>query len=68
MRPVDRGPDPGPFTRFQDAAPHLVTRIGDYCSYCERQIETCLAVEHIRPKKPVPTLELTWTNFFVGLL
>lgn len=66
MRPVDRGADPGPFTDYRQAAPFLMQRLGDYCSYCERQIETNIAVEHIRPKDPVPGLALTWTNFLLG--
>lgn len=40
--------------------------MGDYCSYCERQIETHLAVEHVQPKDPVPALRNEWTNFLLG--
>jgi hypothetical protein len=44
----------------------LMERLGSYCSYCERQIETHLAVEHIKPKDLNPTLALTWENFLLA--
>lgn len=77
MRPVTRGaipngPDgqPRQFASYGDAGPELQKRLGDYCSYCERQIETHLAVEHIRPKKPGgaahPGRLLDWDNFLLG--
>ena len=66
MRPVERGADPGPFTDYKHAAPHLRLRLGDYCSYCERQIETHLAVEHLRPKSHDPGLRNTWSNFLLA--
>jgi uncharacterized protein (TIGR02646 family) len=66
MRPVDKGVAPGPYATYQDAGPDLQGRLGDYCSYCERQIETNLAVEHIRPKSLEPALETEWTNFLLG--
>lgn len=66
MRPVERGGAPKVYTNYQDAGPDLQERLGDYCSYCERQIETHLAVEHIQPKDPVPALRNAWTNFLLG--
>lgn len=63
MRPVRRGSSPiaNDFNRYEDAKTDLISRIskghlkerhlGSYCSYCERRIETNLAVEHIEPKK-----------------
>lgn len=66
MRPVERGAAPQVFTNYRDAYPHLVGRMGDYCSYCERQIETHLAVEHVQPKDPVPALRNEWSNFLLG--
>lgn len=66
MRPVTRGADPGPFAKYRDAAEQLLQRVGCYCSYCERQIETNLAVEHIRPKDLNPALECTWSNFLLA--
>lgn len=66
MRPVERGAAPRGYTNYQDAGADLQARLGDYCSYCERQIETNLAVEHIQPKDPVPALRNEWTNFLLG--
>lgn len=66
MRPVDRGAAPRTYSDFADALPDLRARIGDYCSYCERQIETHLAVEHIQPKSRREGLKREWTNFLLG--
>jgi uncharacterized protein (TIGR02646 family) len=66
MRPVDRGAAPAAYAKYQDAGPDLQARLGDYCSYCERQIETNLAVEHVQPKSHVPALRTAWTNFLLG--
>jgi uncharacterized protein (TIGR02646 family) len=41
-------------------------RLGDYCSYCERQIETHLAVEHVQPKSHNPALKTEWRNFLLA--
>ena len=66
MRPVTRGADPGPFAQYRDAAEPLMERLGCYCSYCERHIQTHLAVEHIKPKDLNPLLERTWSNFLLA--
>lgn len=66
MRPVDKGMAPTTYSRYQDAGPDLQMRLGDYCSYCERQIETNLAVEHIQPKSHEPALRNSWENFLLG--
>jgi uncharacterized protein (TIGR02646 family) len=66
MRPVDRGGAPAAYAKYQDAGPDLQARLGDYCSYCERQIETNLAVEHVQPKSHVSILCTEWTNFLLG--
>ena len=66
MRPVDKGLSPGTFTSYDQAKPTLTERIGDYCSYCERQIETNLAIEHVRPKSLDTHLGLEWSNFLLG--
>jgi uncharacterized protein (TIGR02646 family) len=44
----------------------LQQRLGDYCSYCERQIETNLAVEHVNPKSRTPALVNDWQNFLLA--
>ena len=72
MRPVVRGAWPtdssGKKKSFDKdyklAKADLLTRLGDYCSYCERF--TDLDVEHVVPKKKAPKLEFDWTNFLLG--
>ena len=66
MRPVDRGAAPTAYARYQDAGADLRERLGDYCSYCERQIETNFAVEHVQPKSVVPALSTNWANLLLG--
>lgn len=66
MRPVDKGPAQRAYVQYRDAAPDLVERIADYCSYCERQIETHLAIEHIQPKSLNDALRNSWSNFLLG--
>lgn len=66
MRPIDRGPAPREYSRYEDAKEDLVARLGLYCSYCERPILTMLAVEHVQPKALYTELEVTWENFVLG--
>ncbi|MEZ5302208.1 MAG: HNH endonuclease signature motif containing protein [Verrucomicrobiales bacterium] len=66
MRPVEKGPAPREYQNYRDAFSDLESRIGPYCSYCERRLETNLAVEHIRPKSLEPALETSWENFLLG--
>ena len=66
MRPVDKGAAPAVYAKYGDAGPDLRDRLGDYCSYCERQIETNLAVEHVQPKSVVSALILDWDNFLLA--
>ena len=67
MRPVDRGAPPAEeYSTYRNAAPELEARLGRYCSYCERQIETHMAVEHIQPKSRVRTLARAWSNFLLA--
>ena len=66
MRPVNKGAAPATYATYQDAGPDLRNRLGDYCSYCERRIETNLAVEHIQPKSIVSTLQTDWNNFLLA--
>lgn len=70
MRPIDRkdSPQDEDFENYRYAFPDLVSRLGFYCSYCERRIATNLAVEHIQPKK-LPQYEHLvgrWDNFLLG--
>lgn len=70
MRPVRKGlsPQAQDFDKYENAKPDLVTRLGSYCSYCERYIPTNLAVEHIQPKglSAYQHLEGRWDNFLLG--
>ncbi|MEN8131596.1 MAG: HNH endonuclease [Pseudomonadota bacterium] len=70
MRPVRRGSSPqaDDFEPYTDAKPELISRLGGYCSYCERRIATNLAVEHIQPKKLAAYVHLEgrWENFLLG--
>ena len=66
MRPVNKGAAPDTYKNYQDAGPDLRRRLGGYCSYCERRIETNLAVEHVRPKSVEPTLITDWANLLLA--
>ena len=66
MRPVDKGAPPAVYVRYQDAIGDLRNRLGDYCSYCERQIGTHLAVEHIQPRDSNLELQNSWANFLLS--
>ena len=72
MRPVNKGDHPQEngkkivFKEYSDARPFLIDRLGDYCSYCEMQLDAGLAVEHVKPKSLHPDLELEWSNFLLA--
>ncbi len=73
MRPVQRGswPEDGDgqkvaFDEYGHARPHLIGRMGDYCSFCELPLAAALAVEHIRCKSKNPALERDWDNFLLA--
>ncbi|MEA1893748.1 MAG: HNH endonuclease [Euryarchaeota archaeon] len=79
MRPVNRGPTPTDesgnkmkFKTYQDARGKLIERLGETCSYCEMHLDSGLAVEHVRPKKPddvadiITERELDWYNFLLA--
>ena len=66
MRPVEKGLAPTVYSSCEDARTDLRTRLGDYCSYCERRIETNLAVEHIQPKSIAPALSKNKVNLLLA--
>lgn len=70
MRPILRGSSPqaGDYGDYRDAFPELASRIGMFCSYCERRIVTQLAVEHIQPKglPAYAHLQGRWDNSLLG--
>ena len=68
MRPVSKGLNNTNFVRYQDAQQPLIDMLGEYCSYCERRLETDLAVEHVYPKGVPATAHLIcdWNNFILS--
>ena len=74
MRPVDRGEwplDPTSacpiqFQEYGDAKPHLLARLGYYCSYCEMRTTNVPAVEHKHHKSARPDLERMWCNLLLS--
>lgn len=70
MRPIFRGDSPqvGDFTPYTNAQHLLISRLGHYCSYCERRVATNLAVEHLQPKGDARYSHLIgrWENFLLA--
>lgn len=73
MRPVVRGAWPVDsagnrrvFSEYAAARGELIARMGEYCSFCESQLNASLAVEHILPKHHHPDRELDWDNFLLA--
>ncbi|MEI8248475.1 MAG: HNH endonuclease [Lentisphaerota bacterium] len=78
MRPVLRGAWPQKngqdiqFKEYSEARAELIRRLGEYCSYCEMHLDSSLAVEHVKPKKPSgsstvdQTRDLNWNNFLLA--
>lgn len=79
MRPVDRGTwplnDDGnavQYSEYSHARRELIKRMGEYCSYCEMQLDASLAVEHVQPKQPLGAIAvnaaraLSWDNFLLA--
>ncbi|MBL8220828.1 MAG: HNH endonuclease [Bryobacterales bacterium] len=68
MRPVRRGPSPqaADFADYTVARPLLVSRLGYYCSYCERRIPSAIEVEHLQAKSIHPALEGRWENLLLS--
>lgn len=64
--PVDEEGTPKEYTEYANARKDLISRLGEYCSYCEMGLDTSLAVEHIRPKTHHANLELKWDNFLLA--
>ena len=79
MRPVVRGDCPQDgngadirFSEYANARGDMIIRLGEYCSYCEMQLDASLAIEHIKPKQPPgasvvrPERALAWNNFLLA--
>lgn len=73
MRPVERGPwpilpdgRPIQFPEYPAAKPHLLTRLGRFCSYCEMPIRNMPAAEHVLPKVHHGEMERMWCNLLLA--
>lgn len=78
MRPVNKGKWPEAnglkqiFNDYQTARTELIKRLGEYCSYCEMELDSSLAVEHILPKNPdggtneIESRKTDWDNFLLA--
>lgn len=70
--PIDKDGNEIQFTEYQKARRELIKRLGEICSYCEMHLDSSLAIEHMRPKKPDGTNEgilerkLDWNNFLLA--
>lgn len=70
MRPIRRNASPIPidYSDYASAKAELASRLGPYCSFCERKLVTQLAVEHVQPKG-LPAyrhLKGRWDNFLLA--
>jgi hypothetical protein len=81
MRPIERGAWPKQdavsgekcqFKKYDQARGEMITRLGEYCSFCEMHLDAGLAVEHVQPKKPPGAAKvdqerlLDWHNFLLA--
>jgi uncharacterized protein (TIGR02646 family) len=73
MRPVIRGEVPtNPdgtnkvYSDYANARQDLISRMGEFCSYCNMRLSASLAVEHVQPKDHRPALKLEWSNFLLA--
>jgi uncharacterized protein (TIGR02646 family) len=62
---VDDAGNPRTFSEYAEARGELIVRIGEYCSFCESQLNASLAVEHMLPKQHRPDREHDWNNFLL---
>ncbi len=67
MRPVTHVKVGPKLSDHKQAKPDLIASMGEYCAYCERQIDAeNLHVEHVKPQKTHSKLALTWGNFLLA--
>lgn len=73
MRPIEKGNPPTDsndrvidYSAYQDARGDMITRLGEYCSYCEMHADADLAIEHVKHKDQYPQYELDWANFLLS--
>jgi uncharacterized protein (TIGR02646 family) len=63
---VDGQGSPRAFSEYAEARGELIARMGEYCSFCESQLNASLAVEHVLPKQHHPGHALDWNNFLLA--
>ncbi len=67
MRPVDKGRCITRLRAYGNAKPDLLSRIGEFCSYCECSgAAQQLHIEHVYPKDPHPGLATNWRNLLLS--
>lgn len=70
MRPVDKSlfqESQESYRPYGDAKDDLISALGGFCSYCERQgFRSALAVEHIQDKNTYPDYKFSWDNFLLS--
>ena len=70
MRPVDKSlfqDNQESYRPYGAAKNDLISALGGFCSYCERQgFHAALAVEHIKDKSTYPELKFSWDNFLLS--
>ncbi len=55
------------YNPYKSAKQKLSENLGDYCCYCDRQLDViALEVEHLKPKKKFPAQEFKWDNFLLA--
>ncbi|EKP0279724.1 hypothetical protein JGK46_003629 [Aeromonas bestiarum] len=70
MRPINKSFFKGnkaSYNPYGSAKDDLITAIGSYCTFCERNAySSALDVEHIKDKHTHPLRSLLWRNFVLG--
>ncbi|MDB5391488.1 MAG: hypothetical protein JWM11_7134, partial [Planctomycetaceae bacterium] len=54
------------YREYAEARGALIDLLGEYCSFCEMQLDASLAVEHVQPKSKVSALATSWENFLLA--
>lgn len=66
MRPIDKSITPTWSGDYSGARPHLLNRLGKYCSYCELKLSTGLHVEHVESRDSFLDKANDWANFLLA--
>ena len=70
MRPIDKSRYTANLVEYKpygNAKPNLITAIGKYCSFCEREgFSSSLDVEHVEYKNTHIDKQFLWSNFLLA--